>query len=363
MKVKGAVFLKQNQDLAIEELEFNPDPGPGEVLVRYGASGLCHSDLNMMESELPGPAILGHEGAGTIEAVGSNVPGLETGDRIVASFVPHCGTCWHCIRGEQQHCEWGGGMTGGLGGANSGRYSRVDGTRFGSGLSTFSEAAVLPHQVVLKVNTDLPVEQLALIGCGVTTGMGASINTAGIRPGNSVAILGCGGVGQSAIQGARIAGATTIVAVDTVQSKLDVAAKLGATHGVLARDGNDPVASVKEITDGRGVDVAIEVTGNAVTFGQAYQMARKRGVVVGVGLSSASFELPIRDMILNEKQIRGSLYGSSQVTLEFPRLIRFAETGQLDLNLMVSRTIKLPDINDGFRAMKAGEVIRSVIAY
>jgi S-(hydroxymethyl)glutathione dehydrogenase/alcohol dehydrogenase len=243
------------------------------------------------------------------------------------------------------------------------RYTRPDGSKVGIGLATFSEAAVLPEQMLVRVQTDLPVEQLALIGCGVTTGAGASLNTARITPGSSVAVIGCGGVGQSAIQGARIAGASTIIAVDTVQSKLDVAQKLGATQGVLSGADQDPVAQVKDITGGRGVDYALEVIGRADTLRQAYDMARKRGVVVAVGLGAMSFDLPVGDMIMNEKQLRGSLYGSAQVALDFPRLVHFAETGQFHLDVMVSRTIDLNEINDGFRAMQAGEVIRSVIAY
>ena len=364
MKVRGAVFVARDEDMVIEDLDIDPDPGPGEVLVRYGASGLCHSDLSIINGTLPlpPPAVLGHEGAGTIEAVGPGVVGLRPGDHVVATFIPHCETCWHCLRGETQLCEnaqtlggWGGG----------GKHTRPDGTTIGLGLATFSEAAVISQHSVVKVTTDLPVEQLALIGCGVTTGAGAAINTAGVRPGSTVAVIGCGGVGQAAIQGARIAGASMIIAVDTVQSKLDTAAKLGATHGVLAGSDRDPVAQVKELTGGRGVDFALEVIGSAATLKQAYDMVRQRGAVIAVGVPSgdATLNIPIVDLLMGEKQIRGSLYGSSQVAVDMPRLIRYAETGQLDLGAMVSRTIDLTQINDGFRAMKDGEVIRSVISY
>jgi S-(hydroxymethyl)glutathione dehydrogenase/alcohol dehydrogenase len=233
------------------------------------------------------------------------------------------------------------------------------------GLATFSEAAVVSQHSVVKVSTDLPVEQLALIGCGVTTGTGAAINTAGVRPGSTVAVVGCGGVGQAAIQGARIAGASTIIAVDTLQSKLDTAAQLGATHRVLAGGERDPVGEVKEITGGRGVDFALEVIGSAATLQQAYDMVRRHGVVVAVGVPStdATLTISIVDLLMGEKQIRGCIYGSSQVALDMPRLIGYAETGQLDLGTMVSRTIDLVQINEGFRAMRDGEVIRSVIAY
>ncbi|HLY82538.1 MAG TPA: Zn-dependent alcohol dehydrogenase [Acidimicrobiales bacterium] len=363
MKVRGAVFVARNEDMVIEELEIDPDPGPGEVLVRYGASGLCHSDLSMINGTLPvpPPAVLGHEGAGTIEAVGPGVLALKPGDHVVATFIAHCQTCWHCLRGETQLCEFSG--AGGFGGA--GKHTRPDGTTIGIGLATFSEAAVISQHSVVKVTTDLPAEQLALIGCGVTTGTGAAINTAGVRPGSTVAVVGCGGVGQAAIQGARIAGASTIIAVDTLQSKLDTAAKLGATHGVLAGEGEDPVGEVKAITGGRGVDFALEVIGSAATLKQAYDMVRRHGAVIAVGVPSgdATLTIPIVDLIMGEKQIRGCIYGSAQVALDMPRLIGYAETGQLDLGAMVSRTIDLTQINEGFRAMKAGEVIRSVISY
>jgi S-(hydroxymethyl)glutathione dehydrogenase/alcohol dehydrogenase len=358
------VFVARDEDMVIEDLDIDPDPGPSEVFVRYGASGLCHSDLSVINGTVPvpPPMVLGHEGAGIVEAIGPGVVGLEPGDRVVATFVPHCETCWHCLRGETQHCEYGGGVWS-LGATP--KYTRPDGKMIGFGLATFSEAAVISQHSVVKVATDLPAEQLALIGCGVTTGTGAAINTAGVRPGSTVAVVGCGGVGQSAIQGARIAGASTIIAVDTIQSKLDVAATLGATHGVLSGSDRDPVGEVKEITGGRGVDFALEVIGTAATLRQAYDMVRQHGAVIAVGVPSAdaSLALPIMDLIMGEKQIRGSLYGSSQVALDMPRLIGYAETGQLDLGAMVSRTIDLAEINDGFRAMQAGEVIRSVIAY
>jgi S-(hydroxymethyl)glutathione dehydrogenase / alcohol dehydrogenase len=358
MKVRGAVFVARNEDMVIEELDLDPDPGPGEVLVRYGASGLCHTDLSVMNGAvpLPPPAILGHEGAGTVEAVGAGVRGLAVGDQVVATAFPHCETCWHCLRGEAQLCETG---------APARVHTRADGTKLGVGVTTFSEAAVISQHSVVKVHTDLPVGQLALIGCGVTTGTGAAINTAGVYPGSTVAVIGCGGVGQSAIQGARIAGASMIIAIDTLQSKLDIAATLGATHGVLAGEGRDPVEAVKELTKGRGVDFALEVIGSAATLQQAYDMARRGGVAVAVGIpaSDATITLPIMGLIMGEKQVRGCMYGSAQVALDIPRLVGYAEAGQLDLGALVSRTLELGQINEGFRAMQAGEVIRAVIAY
>ena len=361
MKVNGAVFVGQNSDMPVEELELG-DPGVGEVLVRYGASGLCHSDLSVLNGTLPipGPSILGHEGAGTVEAVGSGVEKVKPGDTVVVSFIPACGQCYHCVQGQSQLCD--------VGFLAPPKFTRSDGALLAGalgGCATFAECTVIHERSVVKVETDVPVEQLALIGCGVTTGTGAVLNTAQVEPGSTVAIVGCGGVGTAAIQGARIAGASIIVAVDTLQSKLDMAMKLGATHGVLAGKGQDPVAAVREITGGRGVDYAFEIIGNAATLTQAYGMVRRRGMVVAVGVPrfDATLEVPIGDLIFGEKLIMGSLYGSAQVAREFPRLVRLVESGQLDLDAMVSSTISLGDVNAGFRAMEAGEVIRSVITY
>ncbi|HVM53856.1 MAG TPA: Zn-dependent alcohol dehydrogenase, partial [Acidimicrobiales bacterium] len=309
---------------------------------------------------IPGPSILGHEGAGTVEAVGSGVEKVKVGDTVVVSFIPACGRCWHCVRGESQLCD--------VGFFAPPKFTRADGAMLAGalgGCATFAECTVIHERSVVKVETDVPVEQLALIGCGVTTGMGAVMNTARVEPGSTVAVIGCGGVGTAAIQGARIAGASIIIAVDTLQSKVDMAMKLGATHGVVAGEGRDPVAAVKELTGGRGVDYAFEVIGHAATLLQAYGMVRRRGTAVAVGVPKfdATLEVPIGDLIFGEKTVIGSLYGSAQVMRDFPRLVRLVESGQLDLDAMVSSTLSLGQVNDGFRAMEAGEVIRSVITY
>jgi len=361
VKIQGAVFVGQGSEMPVEELDL-PDPGVGEVLVRYGASGLCHSDLSVLNGTLPipGPSILGHEGAGTVEAVGPGVEKVKPGDTVVVSFIPACGQCWHCVRGESQLCE--------VGFFAPPRFTRSDGTVLAGalgGCATFAECTVISERSVVKVDTDVPVEQLALIGCGVTTGVGAVLNTARVQPGSTVAIIGCGGVGTAAIQGARVAGASMIVAVDAVPAKVDMAMKLGATHAVVAGNGNDPVAAVRELTGGRGVDYAFEVIGHAETLMQAYGMVRRRGTVVAVGVPKfdAALSVPIGDLIFGEKTVIGSLYGSAQVVRDFPRLVGLVESDQLDLDAMVSSTISLDQVNDGFKTMQAGEVIRSVITY
>jgi S-(hydroxymethyl)glutathione dehydrogenase/alcohol dehydrogenase len=245
------------------------------------------------------------------------------------------------------------------------RGTRPDGTPYFcmTGLGTFSSVMTVDEASVVKVETDLPDAQLALIGCGVTTGVGAALNTAHVKPGASVAVLGCGGVGQAVIQGARIAGAGRIIAIDPQELKRKTAMQLGATDVVDPAKG-DPVEQVKALTSGRGVDYAFEVIGLPETMLSTYNMARRGGEVIIVGMArfDAQFSLPAFGIFYEEKTVRGSKYGSAQVRRDFPRFVHLIETGRLDISSMVSKKIKLEEVNDAFRAMEAGEVIRSVIA-
>jgi S-(hydroxymethyl)glutathione dehydrogenase/alcohol dehydrogenase len=245
------------------------------------------------------------------------------------------------------------------------RGSRPDGSPYFcmTGLGTFAETMTVDEASVVKVETDLPDAQLALIGCGVTTGVGAALNTAKVRPGSSVAVLGCGGVGQAVIQGARIAGAARIIAIDPQELKRKTATKLGATD-VIDPSKGDPVEQVKALTGGRGADYAFEVIGLPETILTAYNLARRGGEVIIVGMArfEAQFTLPAFGIFFEEKTVRGCKYGSAQVRRDFPRFVELIETGRLDISSMVSKTIKLDGVNDAFRAMEAGEVIRSVIA-
>ena len=244
------------------------------------------------------------------------------------------------------------------------RGNRPDGSQYMgmTGLGTFSEAMTCDYSSIVKIESDIPDEQLALIGCGVTTGVGAALNTAKVHTGATVAVIGCGGVGQAVIQGARISGASRIIAVDPVELKRKTAEKLGATDGVDPTDG-DPVEQVKALTGGRGVDYAFEVIGLPETTLQAYNMIRKGGTAIMVGMTRMEAQITIStfDLFFNEKTLKGSKYGSGQVRRDFQKLIDLIETGRLDTSSMVSRTIKLDDVNEAFRAMEAGEVIRSVI--
>ena len=357
--MRAAIFTELNGDLAVEDVTAT-DPGPRDVVVQVTASGVCHSDLSVINGTLPmpPPAILGHEGTGIVEAVGSEVSRVKKGDRVIGSFIPACGVCWFCRNGQSNLCEQTYTVM------MSPRATRGDGTPLPTmtGLGTFSDVMTCNEISLVKVETDLPDEQLALIGCGVTTGVGAALNTAQVVPGSTVAVVGCGGVGQAVIQGAKIAGAARIIAVDPVELKRTTALQLGATDAVDPSDGN-ATAKVQELTGGRGADYAFEVIGNPVTVQQAFDMTRAGGacVVVGVPRFDQTVEFPSMALVLQEKRILGTVYGSAQVNRDFPRLIGLVEQGRLDLGDMVSRRMKLDEINDAFKAMQAGEVIRSVI--
>lgn len=357
--MRAAIFVGQDQPLAVEDVDAAA-PGPRDVVVRVGASGVCHSDLSVVHGyvPLPPPVILGHEGTGVVEEVGAEVTRVKVGDRVIASFVPACGTCWYCLGGQSNLCEssFSSSMTP--------RATRAEGghcTAF-TGLGTFAEAMTVDESAVVKVESELPDEQLALIGCGVTTGVGAALNTAKVEPGSTVAVIGCGGVGQAVIQGARIAGASRIIAVDPVELKRKTSEQLGATDLVDPGAG-DAVGQVKALTVGRGVDYAFEVIGLPETVVQAYAMARRGGtaVVVGMPRFDAQVTLPGFQLFYDEKKLLGCVYGSAQVRRDFQRFISLIETGRLDVGSMVSRRIALDEVNDAFRAMQAGEVIRSVI--
>jgi S-(hydroxymethyl)glutathione dehydrogenase/alcohol dehydrogenase len=358
--MRAAVLTEINTPLTVEDV--TPlDPGPRDVVVRITASGVCHSDLSVYHGYIgqpPQPMVLGHEGAGIVDAVGPSVVRVKPGDRVIASFIPACGTCFWCLNDQSNLCV----MTAEV--SSKERLRRSDGglATAMTGLGTFGEAMTVDEASLVKVATDLPDEQLALIGCGVTTGVGAALNTARIVPGSSVAVIGCGGVGQSVIQGARIAGAARIIAVDPVELKRKTSEQLGATDLVDPSVG-DAVAQVQDLTGGRGADYAFEVIGLPETVQQAYAMARRGGTVVVVGMPRAESQVTFAGFPLfyDEKKILGCLYGSAQVRRDFARLIGLVETGRLDIGAMVSRRIDLDEVNDAFRAMEAGEVIRSVI--
>jgi S-(hydroxymethyl)glutathione dehydrogenase / alcohol dehydrogenase len=357
--VRAAILHELRAPLTVEDVE-PIGLAPHDVLVRIGASGLCHSDLlfQVGAGRYPPPMVLGHEGAGVVEEVGADVRGLRAGDRVICSWVTVCGDCRLCLTGQAHLCD-------GLAEAwEQPKLRTSEGTEVRGmlGVGTFAEGAVVDERALVKVETDLPDEQLALIGCGVTTGVGAALNTAKIQPGSTVAVIGCGGVGQAVIQGARIAGASRIFAVDPVELKRKTAEQLGATDLIDPAQG-DPVSQVQALTGGRGADYSFEVIGLPETILQAYNMARRGGTVTVVGAARMHSQVTFSafQLFYEEKKLLGCIYGSAQVHRDFPRFIALTETGRLDLGAMVSRRIKLDEVNDAFRAMQAGEVIRSVI--
>src|SRR5579859_1364636 len=299
--MRAAIMTGVDEPMPIEDV--TPlDPGPRDVVVRVTASGVCHSDVSMHHGYvgIPLPAVLGHEGTGVVTAIGPEVRSVKIGDRVIASIFPACGTCFFCVRDQSNLCE----QTDQVG--STPRVRRPDGSLATAmvGLGTFAEEMTVDEAMVVKVETDLPAEQLALIGCGVTTGVGAALNTARVVPGSTVAVIGCGGVGQSVIQGARIAGAARIIAIDPVELKRKTAERLGATDLVDPSDaGADAVAQVRQLTAGRGADYAFEVIGLPETVQQAYAMARRGGTVVVVGMqrTGSKVTLPGFRLFYDEK--------------------------------------------------------------
>ncbi len=357
--MKAAVMRELNAPMEIIDGVSLGDLGPGDVHVKLVSSGVCHSDLSVQNGTIPFafPLIPGHEGAGIVQEVGSGVTDIAAGDHIILSFVPACNKCKPCLRGQSYLCDAGAafGMT---------PHFVVDGAPMVgmAGLGTFAEELIANEACLVKVDDDIPLDIVSLIGCGVTTGVGAAINTAKVTPGSSVVVFGCGGVGMSAIQGARIAGAAEILAVDTVESKLEAAKGFGATH-VCTPDALDQMKT--EITGGEGFDYALECVGNPVTIRATFDAARRGGtaVIVGVGRISEEVKFSAFEFFFNDKILRGSMYGSANVRTFMPMLIRLWRAGKLDLESMITRRIQLEDVNDAFKAMQEGQVIRSVIDY
>ena len=355
--MRAAVFTETDQPLSVEEVSVI-DPRPGEVLVRVTASGVCHSDLSIVNGTVPGgPQVLGHEGTGVVEALGPDVTGLAVGDRVIGSIVPTCGTCWYCLRGESYVCAQNFDMM------LVPHFRRANGEEIQGmvGLGTFSEMMVSSQHSLVKVETDLPDDVLALIGCGVTTGVGAALNTAHVEPGSTVAVIGCGGVGQAVIQGAHIAGAARIIAVDPVPLKRESALQYGATE-VLDPTEVDLVKGIREITSGRGADYTFEVIGNTQTMRQAISAVRPGGTAVLVGIPKLMEDFSVPTFaILNGKRILCCIYGQAKVRSDFPRFIELIEAGRLDVSSMVTRHMHLDDVNEAFDLMQRGEVIRTVL--
>jgi S-(hydroxymethyl)glutathione dehydrogenase/alcohol dehydrogenase len=359
--MRAAVIEAFGEPLVIRDLAIEA-PGANEVLVRTAAVGLCHSDLHFMQGmrKFPLPGVLGHEVSGVVQAVGPGVKDLEAGDHVVGALAVFCGTCRQCLGGRFALCA----DTDVKQPPGQARRLFSDGKPVSQvfNLSGFAEQMLVHRNALVKIREDMPLDRAALLGCAVITGTGAVFRAAQVNPGSAVAVIGCGGVGLAAINGAKIAGAARIIAIDTVPSKLELARKFGATDAVLASDG-DVVAKVVEMTQG-GVEFAFECIGMPATVEQCFRMLQPGGTATVLGLFAPGVKVALEgsDFFL-EKKVRGAALGSARIREDIPRLVELYMQGRLNLDDLVSRRIRLEEINEGFEAMKRGEVARSVIVF
>ena len=359
--MKAPVLYEPNTPLVVEELDLD-EPRQGEVKVKMMATGVCHSDWHVVKGDwprIPLPSILGHESAGVIEAVGPEVTSLATGDHVVLTWKPGCGRCEMCRQGWLSVCDL-------MPSVPSKPRVRGTGAEINQmiGLGGFGSYTVVPETVAVRIDRDIPFAQAALVACGVSTGVGAVFNTACVRPGTSVAVFGCGGVGLNCIQGSAIAGATTVIAVDLLDQKLDFAREFGATHTVNASR-EDPVERIKELTEGQGAHYAFEAVGLVEKpFVQSIECTRKRGVTVWIGAAPNDTPVTIDAMALfYEKTVMGSYLGSTRPHIDIPRFLSLYRAGKLKLDELITRSFALEEINTAFEALSKGEVARGVIAF
>jgi S-(hydroxymethyl)glutathione dehydrogenase/alcohol dehydrogenase len=350
----GNTTLEVRDDIQAAEVS------AGKVRVKIKATGVCHSDLSAMNGTIPAPVpvVLGHEGAGEIVEVGSDVTDLAVGDHVIVCWSPQCGQCRDCVVGQPYLCA-----TYLMNAFVEAPFYLGDTPVLGmAGTGTFAEELVIPSAGAIKIGDDVPFDLASLIGCGVMTGVGAVFNAGQVQPGTNVLIIGCGGVGISAIQGAKISGAANIVAVDTVDQKLEWAKQFGATHAVKPEELQQTMGL---LTAGQGFDYAFDIVGHPTTIRQAYDNTRRGGstVIVGVGKADQKVEFSPFELFYNEKNLRGTYYGSANIKRDFPRLLNLWRAGKLDLEGMITRRIGLDDINDAFTRMQAGDVIRQVITF
>ena len=360
--MRAAVLRTVPGKLEIEDVSID-EPGPHEVLIRTAAAGLCHSDLHFMEGKYPAatPSVLGHESAGVVEAVGPQVTYVEPGDHVITCLSVYCGDCEHCLTGHLSLCERQA-VTQRPFDAKPRLSQNGELVHSFFNLSSFAEQMLVHEHALVKITKDMPLDRAALIGCSVTTGVGAVFNTAKVQPGTTVAVIGCGGVGLNCIQAARIAGAARIIAVDMVPHKLELAQQFGATD-VVDASGGDAVIQVHSLTDG-GVHNAFEAIGLKATAEQAFAMVRRGGTATVIGMIPVgqTVELPGYELLF-EKRLQGSNMGSNRFRIDMPRYIDLYLQGRLELDALVSQRISLDDVNDGFEAMRAGEIARSVIMF
>jgi S-(hydroxymethyl)glutathione dehydrogenase / alcohol dehydrogenase len=360
--MKAAIFHGPNQPLTIEKVDID-EPREREILVRTVASGVCHSDLHFVDGYYmwPTPAILGHEAAGVVEKVGSQVSYVKPGDHVIACLSVFCGFCEECMSGHPNLCS----------NKQATQRAASDKPRLSQNgqlvnqfadLSSYAEKMLLHENAVVKISESVGLDRAALIGCGVMTGVGAALNTAKVAPGSTVAVFGAGGVGLAIIQGARVAGARMIIAVDKFASKLALAQKLGATHAVDASK-SDPVEEIRKLTGG-GTDYSFEAIGLKAVAEQAYESIAPGGVATIVGMIPLGQKVEVHGpTLLREKRIQGCFMGSNRFRIDMPRIIELYTQGRINLDDMISRRGRLEDVNEAFRAMKAGEVARTVLMF
>jgi S-(hydroxymethyl)glutathione dehydrogenase / alcohol dehydrogenase len=366
MNIKAAVLNAPNMPFTIEDLRLDT-PRSGEVLVRIAACGVCHSDYHLATGTTrhPMPVVCGHEGAGVVEAVGENATRVKVGDHVTLSWSPDCGECFYCQHGKPNLCEtftapiWAGTMLDGttrLHRGNEPVYAYC-------GLATFAEYVVVPQQSCIPIRKDVPLKVAALVGCGVATGVGAAMFTAGVRPGESVVVFGCGGVGLNILQGAVLCGASTIIAVDVNEAKMALARSFGATHTLLSSV--DTLEAIRDLTGGRGADYSFEAVGIPSLQELVLEAARPGGTAVLAGLSAmgTSTNLPGAVLTRTEKTVKGSYYGSVYPARDFPMLLDLYLAGKLKLDELVSWEYSLSQINEAFDAMLGGEAARGVIVF
>lgn len=366
MNIQAALLTAPNTPFVIESLRLD-EPRQGEALVRIAACGVCHSDYHLLTGTTrhPMPVVCGHEGAGVVESVGPGVTRVRPGDHVVLSWTPDCGQCFYCLRGQPNLCEtytapiWAGTMLDG-----TTRLHHGDDPIYAyCGLATFADHVVVPQQSCIRIRPDVPLKAASLVGCAVATGVGAAMYTAGVRPGESVVVLGCGGVGLNILQGAALCGAGTIIAVDVNAAKMDLARVFGATHSLLS--GDDVLAHIHDLTGGRGADHSFEAVGIPALQELALAAARPGGMVVLAGLSpmGTSTNLPGAVLTRTEKTVKGSYYGSVNPARDFPLLLDLYMAGRLKLDELVSQEYALADINAAFDTMLAGHVARGIIVF
>ncbi|CAM3067043.1 S-(hydroxymethyl)mycothiol dehydrogenase [Arthrobacter ulcerisalmonis] len=356
-KVKGVVALSKGAPVTLETI-LVPDPGPGEALVDIITSGVCHTDLHYKLGGISDdfPFLLGHEATGVVSAVGPDVTSVVPGDRVVLNWRAVCGTCRACAKGQAQYCFNTANATQ--------KMTLEDGTELSAalGIGAFIEKTLVAAGQCTKVDPDADAAAIGLLGCGVMAGLGAAINTGGVKRGDTVAVIGCGGVGVAAIAGAALAGATTVIAVDIDAKKLERATHLGATHTVDSSEG-DPVEQIRALTGGFGADVVIDAVGRPETYKQAFYARDLAGTVVLVGVPTPdmTLELPLLDVFGRGGSLKSSWYGDCLPSRDFPMLISLYQQGKLDLDAFVTERISIDQVEEAFDKMHAGAVLRSVV--